>query len=77
MRFGLLYEIGMPKPWYEGQEAEKYWQLMAQIEDQGTVWGSEGLGQARDRPLWCECRAANTAESGLLVAGRVSGRPTS
>ena len=32
MKFGLMYEIGMPKPWYEGQEAEKYWQVMAQIE---------------------------------------------
>jgi hypothetical protein len=32
MKFGLIYEIGMPKPWYEGQEAEKYWQVMAQIE---------------------------------------------
>ena len=31
MRFGLMYEIGMPKPRYEGQEAEKYWQVMAQI----------------------------------------------
>jgi len=27
-----MYEIGMPKPRYEGQEAEKYWQVMAQIE---------------------------------------------
>jgi len=23
MKFGLMYEIGMPKPWYGGQEAEK------------------------------------------------------
>ncbi len=45
MRFGLIYEIGMPKPWYESQEAEKYWQVRAQIEDQGTVWWSAGLGK--------------------------------
>lgn len=32
MKFGLMYEIGMPKPWYEGQEAKKDWQVMAQIE---------------------------------------------
>ena len=32
MKFGLMYEIGMPKPWYEGQEREKYWQVMAQIQ---------------------------------------------
>lgn len=23
MRFGLMYEIGMPKPWYEGQETAR------------------------------------------------------
>ncbi len=32
MKFGLMYEVAMPKPWYEGQEYEKYWQVMAQIE---------------------------------------------
>jgi alkanesulfonate monooxygenase SsuD/methylene tetrahydromethanopterin reductase-like flavin-dependent oxidoreductase (luciferase family) len=32
MKFGLMYEIGMPKPWYPGQEQEKYWQVMAQIQ---------------------------------------------
>ncbi len=32
MKFGLMYEIEMPKPWREGQEYEKYWQVMAQIE---------------------------------------------
>ena len=32
MKFGLMYEINMPKPWYEGQEHEKYWQVMAQIQ---------------------------------------------
>ena len=32
MKFGLIYEIGMPKPWYEGQEQEKYWQVMVQIQ---------------------------------------------
>jgi alkanesulfonate monooxygenase SsuD/methylene tetrahydromethanopterin reductase-like flavin-dependent oxidoreductase (luciferase family) len=32
MKFGLMYEIEMPKPWYEGYEYDKYWQVMAQIQ---------------------------------------------
>jgi hypothetical protein len=32
MKFGWMYEIGMPKPRYEGQEREKYWRVMAQIQ---------------------------------------------
>lgn len=32
MKFGLMYEIEMPKPWHENAEFEKYWQVMSQIE---------------------------------------------
>lgn len=32
MKFGLMYEIEMPKPWYENNEYDKYWQVMAQIQ---------------------------------------------
>ena len=32
MKFGILYEIQMPKPWYEGQEYDTYWQTITQIE---------------------------------------------
>ncbi len=49
MKFALMYEIEMPKPWYEGQEYEKYWQVMAQIqlaEEMGfdSVWAVEHHG---------------------------------
>ena len=49
MKFALMYEIEMPKPWYEGQEYEKYWQVMAQIqyaEEMGFdyVWAVEHHG---------------------------------
>jgi len=59
MKFGLMYEIGMPKPWYPGQEQEKYWQVMAQIqyaEEMGfdytwavdtTVWKSSPIVRPR------------------------------
>jgi alkanesulfonate monooxygenase SsuD/methylene tetrahydromethanopterin reductase-like flavin-dependent oxidoreductase (luciferase family) len=32
MKFGLMYEIEMPKPWYPNSEYDKYWQVMAQIQ---------------------------------------------
>ena len=32
MKFGLMYEIEMPKPWYQNNEYDKYWQVMAQIQ---------------------------------------------
>lgn len=32
MKFGLMYEIEMPKPWYDNNEYDKYWQVMAQIQ---------------------------------------------
>ncbi len=46
MRFALMYEIEMPKPWYEGYEYDKYWQVMAQIQyadEMGfdSVWAVE------------------------------------
>ncbi len=49
MRFALMYEIEMPKPWYEGNEYDKYWQVMAQIqyaEEMGfdSVWAVEHHG---------------------------------
>lgn len=30
MRFGLLFELEMLKPWYDGMESDTYWQAMAQ-----------------------------------------------
>jgi alkanesulfonate monooxygenase SsuD/methylene tetrahydromethanopterin reductase-like flavin-dependent oxidoreductase (luciferase family) len=49
MKFALMYEIEMPKPWYEGYEYDKYWQVMAQIqyaEEMGFdyVWAVEHHG---------------------------------
>ncbi len=49
MKFALMYEIEMPKPWYEGNEYDKYWQVMAQIqyaEEMGfnSVWAVEHHG---------------------------------
>jgi len=46
MRFALMYEIEMPKPWYDGLEYDKYWQVMAQIQyadEMGfdSVWAVE------------------------------------
>jgi alkanesulfonate monooxygenase SsuD/methylene tetrahydromethanopterin reductase-like flavin-dependent oxidoreductase (luciferase family) len=32
MKFALMYEIEMPKPWYQNNEYDKYWQVMAQIQ---------------------------------------------
>ena len=32
MKIGLMYEIEMPKPWHEGQEDEKYRQVLDQIQ---------------------------------------------
>ena len=32
MKIGLMYEIEMPKPWHEGQEAEKFRQVLDQIQ---------------------------------------------
>jgi alkanesulfonate monooxygenase SsuD/methylene tetrahydromethanopterin reductase-like flavin-dependent oxidoreductase (luciferase family) len=49
MKFALMYEIEMPKPWYEGNEYDKYWQVMAQIQyadEMGfdSVWAVEHHG---------------------------------
>jgi alkanesulfonate monooxygenase SsuD/methylene tetrahydromethanopterin reductase-like flavin-dependent oxidoreductase (luciferase family) len=49
MKFALMYEIEMPKPWYDGYEYDKYWQVMAQIqlaEEMGfhSVWAVEHHG---------------------------------
>src|SRR5262249_43728394 len=32
MKFGLLYELEMLKPWYEGMEYDTYWQALAQVQ---------------------------------------------
>ena len=32
MKFGLLYELEMPKPWHERSEYDTYWQAIEQIE---------------------------------------------
>ena len=32
MRFGLLYEMEMPRPWNERSEYDIYWQALEQIE---------------------------------------------
>jgi hypothetical protein len=32
MKFGLMYEIEMPKPWYPNSEYDKYWRVIAQIQ---------------------------------------------
>ena len=46
MKFGLMYEIEMPTPHYPGQEYDKWWQVLAQIQyadEQGFdyVWAVE------------------------------------
>jgi hypothetical protein len=32
MKFGLMYEIQIPEPHYDGIEQERYQQVMAQVE---------------------------------------------
>ena len=32
MRFGLLYEMEMPRPWHDRSEYDIYWQALEQIE---------------------------------------------
>jgi alkanesulfonate monooxygenase SsuD/methylene tetrahydromethanopterin reductase-like flavin-dependent oxidoreductase (luciferase family) len=37
MKFGLMYEIEMPKPWCATTEYDKYWEVMAQIQHADEV----------------------------------------
>ena len=53
MKFGLFYQIQVPKPWYEDSEAKRIWEALDQIafaEEMGydSVWFSEH----HFRPEW-------------------------
>ena len=50
MKFAIMYEIQMPKPWYEGQEYDKYWQAMAQLE-YAEEWGFDQVWMVEHHAL--------------------------
>ncbi len=74
MKFGLMYEIQIPEPHYDGIEQERYKQVMAQVELADEVGGlspSAPSGFALATPSPC-CRAST-----ITLSGSPNGRPCS
>ncbi len=65
MKFGLFYQIQVPKPWNEDSESKRIWEALDQIvyaEEMGddSVWFSEH----HFRPVWSH----NSAPDLILAA---------